>query len=79
MEATVKIKSNNKSTENWQLLTEMLKNVGCEHSTLQIIREGFLVFLNTNEDLSRPTTNEVILDFSNSGFGVVVPQNIISK
>ena len=79
MEATVKIKTNYKSTENCQLLTEILKNVGCKYSRLVITREGFLVFLNTNEDVSRLTTNEVILELGNNGFSVVVPQHIISK
>ena len=58
MEDTVKIKYIDKSTEKWQLLTEMLKNVGCKYSRLQSIRERFLVFLNTKEDVSRITTNE---------------------
>ena len=77
MEAIVKIKSNDKSPENWQLLTEILKNVGCKYSRLQIIREGFLVFLNTNEDVSRITANEVVTNLCNNGFIVVVPQHII--
>ena len=79
MEATNKIKSNDKSTEKWKLLTEMLKNVGCKYSRLQITRELFLVLPNTNEDVSRITANEVIIDLSNNGFSVVVPQHIISK
>ena len=79
MQATVKIKSNDKSPENWLLLTEILKNVGCKYSRLQIIREGFLVFLNTNEDVSRITANEVVINLCNNGFIVVVPQHIISK
>ena len=79
IEATVNIKSNDKSAEKWQVLFEMLKNVGCKYSRLQSIREGFVAFPNTNEDFSRITANEVIIDLSNNGFGVVVPQHIISK
>ena len=41
------------------------------------LEKGFLVFLNTNEDVSRITTNEVILELSNNGFSVVVPQHTI--
>ena len=78
MEATVRIKSNDKSTEKWQLLTEIIKNVECKNSRLVIIKKGFLVFLNINE-VSRLTTNEVILGVGNNGFSVVVPQHIISK
>ena len=79
MEATVKIKSNDRPTKKWQVLTEILKNVGCKYSRLEIIREGFLVFLNNNEDVSRITTNEAILELSNYSFNVVVPHHIISK
>ena len=79
MGATVKIKSNDKSPENWQLLTEILKNVGCKCSRLQFIREGFLAFLDANEDVSRITANEVVTNLSNNGFIVVVPQHIISQ
>ena len=68
MEATVKIKSNNKLTEKWKMLTEMFKNVGCKYSRLQIIREGILVFLNTNEDISRITANEFIIELNNNCF-----------
>ena len=75
MEATVKIKSNDKSSEKWLLLIEMLKNVRCKYSRLQIIREGFLAFLDTNEDVSRIIAYEVISDISNSGFGRTVPLN----
>ena len=80
MEATVRNKSSDKLHEKWQLLAEMLrKNVVCKYSRLQIIRGGFLAFLNTNEDLSRPTANEVSFDLSINGFFVDVPQKIISK
>ena len=79
MKTTVKTVSNYKLTEKWQLLTEMLKNVGCKCSRLRIIREGFLVFLNINEDVSRLTADEVSIEFSNNDFSVVVPQHIISK
>ena len=79
MKATVKIKSNDKSTEKWQLLTEILKNVGWKYSRLQFIIERFLVFPNTNEDVSRITANEVIIDLSNNGFSGVVLQHIIIK
>ena len=79
MEATVKINSNDNSPEKLQFLAEMLKNVGCKYSRLQIIRDGFLVFSNTNEDLSRLPANEVINDLINNGFMVVVSQKIISK
>ena len=71
MEATVKIKSNDKSPENWQFLSEMLKNVGCKYSTLQIIRKWFLAFRSTNEDVSRITPNEVNIDLSKNGVIVV--------
>ena len=79
MEATVKIISYDKSLEKWQLPTEMLKNVGCKYSRLQTIREGVLAFLNTNEDVSRIISNEVIINLSSNDFLVVVPQHIISK
>ena len=79
MQATVKIKSNDKSHEKRQLLTEMLKNVGCKYSRLQIIREGFMALLNTNEDVYRIAANEVIIDLNNIGFIFVVPQRIICK
>ena len=79
MEATEKRKSNDKSPEKWELLTEMFKNVGCKYSRLQVIREGFLAFLNTNEDVSRINANDVIIELNNNGFLVVVPQLIISK
>ena len=57
----------------------MLKSVGCKYSRLQIIREGLLVFLNTNEDVSCLTATKVIIDLSNHGLSFVVPQHIISK
>ena len=76
MEATVKIKYNDKSPEQWLLLTEMLTLFGCKYPRLQIIREGFLESLNTNEDVSCITANEVIIDFSNNGFRVLVSQQI---
>ena len=61
------------------LLSEMLQNVGCKYSSFQIIGEEFLVFLNTNQDVSRITANEVISDLSNNGFSVVVPEHKFSK
>ena len=44
-----------------------------------VAREGFLVFLNNNEDLSRLTVNEITSDLGNDGFIVVVPQKIFYK
>ena len=77
MEANVKIQSADNSPEKWQMLADKLKKIGCIYSGLQIIREGFLVFLNANEDLSRLTTNEIICNHSNNSFTVVVPQKIV--
>ena len=57
----------------------MLKNAGCKYSKHQIIREGFLAFLNTNEDVFRITANEVINGLVNNGFSVVMPQHLFSK
>ena len=79
MEFTVERKSSDKSSERWQLLAEKLKNAGCKYSRLQIIREGFLVFLNTNENLCCLTANERTSDLSNYDFIVVVIQKVISK
>ena len=79
MKYTVKLKFFDKSPGKWQLLVEKLKNVGCKYSRLQIINEGFLAFLNTNEDLSRLTANEIIIDLNNNDFIAVVPQHIFSK
>ena len=56
------------------MLAEKLKKFGCNYSRLQIVRAGFLVFLNANEDLSRLAINENISDLSNNGFIVAVPQ-----
>ena len=42
----MKIQCADKSPEKWQMLVEKLKNFGCNYSSLQIHREGFLVFLN---------------------------------
>ena len=47
------------------------------YSRLQIGGQGFLVFINPNEDLSRLTANEIISDLSNNGFIAVVPPKII--
>ena len=77
IEATVKIKSINKSPEKWQLLADMIKYVGCKYFWLKFLREGLLVFFNTKEDLSRLTANDVIVDLSNNVFIIVVPQKII--
>ena len=79
MEANVKKQSADKSAEKWEILAEKLKKFRCNYSRLQTIREGFLAFLNANEDLSCLTTNETISDLSISGFSVVVPQKIVSK
>ena len=57
MDANVKIQSADKSAENWHLLVEKLIQFGFKYSRLQTIREGLLVFLNANEDLSRLSTN----------------------
>ena len=57
----------------------MLKNFGFKYSRLQINREGFLELLKAIEDVYRITANEVIINLSNNGFIVVVPQRIISK
>ena len=57
----------------------MLKNIGCKYPRLQVIRERFLAFLNTNEDFSRIHANEVNIDLNSKCFMVVVPQNLISK
>ena len=57
MDANVKIQSADKSAENWHLLVEKLIQFGFKYSRLQTIREGLLVFLKANEDLSRLTTN----------------------
>ena len=48
-------------------------------SRLQVIREGFLAILNTKEDVSCITANEVNENLSNNDFIVVVPQHIITK
>ena len=57
----------------------MLKKVGYNFSRLQIIREGFLVYLNANEDLSRLSANEIISIISSNDFNGVVPQKILSE
>ena len=75
----MKTQSADKSAEKWKIVAEKLKKIVCNCSRLQTIREGFLVFLNANEDLSRLTTNETICDLSINGFSVVVPQKLISK
>ena len=79
MEFTVKLTSSDKSPEKWQRLAEKLKNAGCKYHRLQIIREGFLTFLNTNEDLSRLTASEIICDLNNNSFIVVVYRNKLKK
>ena len=73
MECTVKLKFSDKSPEKWQLLTENLKNAGCKYSRLQIIRKVFLTLVNTYENLSRLTINEINSGLSNKNFIVVVP------
>ena len=50
-----------------------------KYARVKIIREGFVVFPNTSEDVSHLTANEFISDLSNNGFIIVVPQKIISK
>ena len=79
MEANVKIQSADKSPENWQMLAEMLKNVRCNYARLQLINEGFLVFLKTSEYISLFTANVITGDLSSNAFNVVVPQKIVSK
>ena len=76
MKANVKFQSVDKSPEKWQMLSEKLNFFGCNYSSLQTIREGFLVFFNANEDIFRLTNNEIIIDLSINGFNVVVPQKI---
>ena len=74
MKANMKINSTDKSLEKWQLLAVMFKKIWYNHSRLQFIREGFLGFLDTNEDICRLTTTEFISDPINNGFILVVPQ-----
>ena len=42
-------------------------------------REGFIVYLNINNELSGLTASEILSDLSNSGFNAVVPQKILEK
>ena len=78
MDVNVKIQYADNSAEKWHILADNLKNCGCEYSILKTIREGFLVFLNANEDIFRLSTNKTISDLSINGFSVFVPQIIVS-
>ena len=79
MELTVKIRCRQRSEASWRTLSRLIYDNNCNCSKLKPINEGFLAFLNSDEDLNRIVKSEITERFKDNGFEVVIPYTLLCK
>ena len=78
MEVNVKIECTDKPPEKRQVFDGLVAKSGCKYSRIQLLREGFLVFLNINDGLSRLSETYITSHISKKGLIFVEPQKLTS-
>ena len=76
---TVKIRFRQRTEASQRTLCRLIEDRICNYSQLKPIYEGFLAFLNNDEELNRIVKSEITERFKDNGFEFVIPYTLLCK